>query len=201
MIDRAPFARPAETARHVRCSPARMRFLHLLVVLLFLVSGCLGSTVVGEGEAGRDDRGAGSAAATEAVQRTLATTGSTGALLECTFDTGAWPGTSEGTRFSIVRSGAFLYVHGRAMRIDRVDKSGPQSSYVSYFVTSGDETLHIEGSVAPGGHERPMLVVRRFGSASNESCNCAEANAGEGTNGVFDDAQLDALVTMTNGRR
>lgn len=171
-----------------------MRLLRLLVPLPLLVTACLGSTVVGEGP---PDEDAIPLQRNEDVRRNLSAVSSTGPLLKCTFDSGYWPGATDGSRLSITRSGEYLYLGGRSMRIDRVDKSGPLSAYVFYYVTSGEERVSIEGSVSSGS-ARPMYVTRRSG-ATNESFGCASYGVTEPA--IFDDAQLDALVTLTNGHR
>ena len=97
-------------------------------------TGCgLGSTVVGEGPpaAGTDDDSEDDAR----IERTLGAMSSTGPLFACTFDGGSWPGASDGTRLTITRVGASVYVGNEALRFDRVDKSGPP--YPTYRFMSG----------------------------------------------------------------
>lgn len=172
-----------------------MRLLGLLFPFLSLSStACLGSTVIGEGPLDED---AIPLQRDEDVRRNLSAISSTGPLFECSHGGGHWPAATDGSRLSITRSGQYLSVGGRSLRIDRVDKSGPFSSYVFYYVTSGDERLSIEGSVSAGS-ARPTYLTRRSGT-TNESFSCA--STGGSNAGVFDDAQLDVLVTLTNGRR
>jgi hypothetical protein len=176
----------------MRCSARwAMRLLDLLVPLVVGLTGCgLGSTVVGEGPPTSETEDAEDDAR---IERTLAAMSSSGPLFACTFDGGGWPGASEGTSLTVARVGASLYVGNEALRFDRVDKSGPP--YPTYRFMNGDQELVVlEG----GGAGRPMWALRR---STNGRFDCRERLSGANGAGVFDDAQLDALVTVTNGRR
>ena len=151
-----------------------MRLLHLLVPVLSIGCG-LGTTVVGEGSS------------------ELSSTSSTDPLFECTFDGGVWPGATAGSRITLTRAGDELRVGSRTMRIDRVDKSGPFDANVFYLLKSGDDRLSIDGVLLSPDRARPMYLTRRSGGTT-ETFSC-------GPSGIFDDSQLDALVTATNGTR
>lgn len=177
-----------------------MRLLHLSIPFCMLsVSsiGCFGATVVGEGEpegipSDFDERDG------PRIEETLSAMSSTGPLFDCTFDSGTWPGKTDGMRITVMRSGAVVYFDGRTLRLERVDKSGPHSSYVDYRLTAvgGAETIRLSGSVT-GTRQLPTTVT--FDGATTQSFICAEWRDGKG--GVFADRDLDALVTATKGRR
>jgi hypothetical protein len=170
-----------------------MRLLGSLVSLVVASTGCgLGSTVVGEGPPAADSE-ADDAEDAARIERTLAAMSSSGPLFVCTFDGGDWAGASDGTRLTVTRVGASLFVGNEALRFDRVDRSGPP--YPTYrFMSGDDEVVSFEGS-GPG---RPMWAFRRVPSGRFD---CRERMSGADSGGVFDTAQLDALVTLTNGRR
>lgn len=167
-----------------------MRLLGFPFTLLaFGAFGCgLGSTVVGEGPPRADD-----AEDDARIERTLGAMSSSGPLFVCTFEGGDWPGAVVGSTLSVTRSGAFVSWGNGTSKFDRVDKSGPP--YPTYrFMTGEQLILSLEGS-GPG---RPMWAYR---GGTNERFDCRERSTTTTNAAVFDDAQLDALVTATNGRR
>ena len=164
-----------------------MRFL-LFLVPAFISLGCgLGSTVVGEGPPDPDD-----AEDDARIERTLGAMSSSGPLFVCTFEGGDWPGAVVGSTLSVTRSGAFVSWGTGSSKFDRVDKSGPP--YPMYRFMIGEQMIV---SVQGSGPGRPMWAYR---GGTNERFDCRERSATTSA-AVFDDAQLDALVTATNGRR
>lgn len=168
-----------------------MRLLRLSTPLLLFTACGLGSTVVGEGP---PDPESDESEDPARIERTLAAMSSSGPLFVCTFDGyGIWPGAVEGTRLTVNRVGAVVTWGTGSAKFDRVDKSGPP--YPTYMFRNAEQTvLSIQGA----GPRKPMWTFR---GETNEHFDCLERGYEDRGEGVFDEAQLDALVTATNGRR
>jgi hypothetical protein len=173
-----------------------MRSLALLVPFLWLSTGCgLGSTVVGEGP---PDDGNGDVAVEEdaEVRRTLSAMSSSGPLFECTYDSGGWPGMSEGRRITLSRNGANVTLDGRVVSLRRVDASARSGGYLSYELVGNGVSIVISGTTTTG-NAVPNSIY--FHGSTSDAFICRERfMTGFG---VFAERELDTLVTVTNGDR
>lgn len=155
-----------------------MRLLHsLLPVLLF---GCT-TTVSGEGEDARAH-----------VQRLLNQTSSDGALFECAIESGTWPTRPGSTTLSLSRHGVWIVGDGQTLALERVDESATANGRVSYVLVAGAVSVVLTGAAVATGW---TPVTAHYYGATSYSAVCRRGT------GVFDDRELDELVTSTNGYR
>jgi len=175
--------------------------LSLLGVVAF-AAGC-GGTITGTGAESNPDQDPGRSPASSSSSSppsppsSVTLTSSEGPIFDCPFDFGDWPSTT--SRLVVTRTGANLVVDGEVIPFQRIDKSGPHSSYVTYLLRTANVDVSISGQVGPS-LARPMSLVRYRKDGTATSFHCKERRSSTMT-GIFADRALDELVTATGGSR